>query len=47
MTRCVPHASRSAQITIRLDTDFFEVRDKLPEHGLLVFTGPIDAYYAR
>eukprot|EP00193_Tetraselmis_chui_P004618 CAMPEP_0177767804 /NCGR_PEP_ID=MMETSP0491_2-20121128/9341_1 /TAXON_ID=63592 /ORGANISM="Tetraselmis chuii, Strain PLY429" /LENGTH=424 /DNA_ID=CAMNT_0019284485 /DNA_START=171 /DNA_END=1445 /DNA_ORIENTATION=- len=34
------------KITIRLDTDFFEVRDKLPEHGLLVFTGPIDAYYA-
>jgi UDP-galactopyranose mutase len=33
-------------ITIRLSTDFFEVKDKLPKHKLLVFTGPIDAYYA-
>mmetsp|Transcript_13047 Transcript_13047/g.41228 ORF Transcript_13047/g.41228 Transcript_13047/m.41228 type:complete len:409 (+) Transcript_13047:101-1327(+) len=33
-------------ITIRLDTDFFAVREKLPKHDLLVFTGPIDAYYA-
>ena len=35
------------KITIRLGTDYFEVKDKLPKHGLLVFTGPIDAYYAR
>eukprot|EP00798_Chlamydomonas_sp_ICE-L_P017079 gene17079-23375_t len=33
-------------ITFRLSTDFFEVKDKLPKHKLLVFTGPIDAYYA-
>jgi len=24
----------------------WQVRDKLPKHKLLVFTGPIDAYYA-
>mmetsp|Transcript_16438 Transcript_16438/g.27647 ORF Transcript_16438/g.27647 Transcript_16438/m.27647 type:complete len:417 (+) Transcript_16438:242-1492(+) len=33
-------------ITIRLSTDFFAVKEQLPSHGLLVFTGPIDAYYA-
>eukprot|EP00239_Pterosperma_sp_CCMP1384_P002863 CAMPEP_0197847792 /NCGR_PEP_ID=MMETSP1438-20131217/7111_1 /TAXON_ID=1461541 /ORGANISM="Pterosperma sp., Strain CCMP1384" /LENGTH=426 /DNA_ID=CAMNT_0043459815 /DNA_START=199 /DNA_END=1476 /DNA_ORIENTATION=- len=33
-------------ITIRLNTDYFEYKDKLPKHDLLVFTGPIDAYYA-
>ena len=26
--------------------DFFDVKDKLPKHNLLVFTGPIDAFYA-
>lgn len=54
---CRPHAARvpllpspsatPPQITIRLATDFFEVKDNLPKHSLLVFTGPIDAYYAR
>jgi UDP-galactopyranose mutase len=33
-------------ITVRLNVDFFELRDKLPKAGLTVFTGPIDAYYA-
>lgn len=33
-------------IDIRLGVDFFDVKDKLPPHKLLVFTGPIDAYYA-
>jgi len=33
-------------ITVRLNVDFFELRDKLPKSGLTVFTGPIDAYYA-
>ena len=33
-------------ITVRLNFDFFELRDKLPKAGLTVFTGPIDAYYA-
>ena len=33
-------------IDIRLSTDFFQIRDQLPEHTMLVFTGPIDAYYA-
>lgn len=33
-------------ITVRVNVDFFEVRDKLPKHKLLVYTGPIDAFYA-
>jgi len=33
-------------ITVRVNVDFFDVKDHLPEHNLLVFTGPIDAFYA-
>jgi len=33
-------------ITIRLSTDYFAIKESLPKHKLLVFTGPIDAYYA-
>ena len=33
-------------ITIRTGVDFFKVKEQLPKHRLLVFTGPIDAYYA-
>ena len=34
------------KVSIRLNCDFFKVRDQLPEHDLIVYTGPIDAYYA-
>ena len=34
------------RITIRTGVDFFAVKDKLPKRSMLVFTGPIDAYYA-
>merc|ERR1719487_3159649 len=36
------------KISIRLGIDFFKARDAglLPAHGKLVFTGPIDAYFA-
>lgn len=27
-------------------TDYFAIKESLPKHKLLVFTGPIDAYYA-
>ena len=33
-------------ITIRTGVDYFAVKDQLPKRKLLVFTGPIDAYYA-
>lgn len=33
-------------ITVRLGVDYFQVKDDLPRHKLLVFTGPIDAYFA-
>ena len=33
-------------ITVRLATDYFAVKEELPRHKLLVFTGPIDAFYA-
>jgi UDP-galactopyranose mutase len=32
-------------IEVRLDTDFFRVRGELPEHDLLVYTGPIDRFF--
>merc|ERR1719453_1447462 len=36
-------------ITIRLNCDFFEQRTagNLPEHGLIIYTGPIDSYFAQ
>jgi len=36
-------------ITIRLNCDFFEQRaaGKLPEHNLIVYTGPIDSYFSQ
>lgn len=37
--------ARTPLITVRTDVDFFQIRDKLPKHKLLVYTGPIDAYY--
>jgi len=33
-------------ITVRLNVDYFQVKEHLPKHKLLVFTGPIDAYFA-
>ncbi|GAA0611449.1 UDP-galactopyranose mutase [Kutzneria viridogrisea] len=32
-------------IEVRLDTDYFEVRDQIPEGTLTVFTGPLDKYF--
>lgn len=36
-------------ITVRLNVDFFKSRDagELPKYGMLVFTGPIDAYFGQ
>jgi len=36
-------------VTLRLNCDYFEQRSKgnLPEYGLLVYTGPIDSYFAQ
>jgi len=33
-------------IDVRLNVDYFQVKDMLPKHKLLIFTGPIDAFYA-
>merc|ERR1719335_1558944 len=40
---------RDSNITVRLGVDYFEARDAgiLPEYGMLVYTGPIDAYFAQ
>jgi len=37
------------RITVRLGVDYFGARDAgiLPEYGMLVYTGPIDAYFAQ
>ena len=37
---------KDANIDIRLNMDYFKVKERLPKHKLLVFTGPIDAFYA-
>ncbi|XP_023320773.1 uncharacterized protein LOC111695623 [Eurytemora carolleeae] len=37
---------KNDKITVRLSTDYFNVKDDLPAHKLLIFTGPIDAYFA-
>ena len=33
-------------ITIRLNTDFFSVRHEIPTNCILIYTGPIDRYFA-
>jgi len=40
---------KDPNITLRLGVDFFKARDagSLPEYGMLVYTGPIDAYFAQ
>eukprot|EP01065_Artemidia_motanka_P041384 TRINITY_DN535_c0_g1_i1.p1 TRINITY_DN535_c0_g1~~TRINITY_DN535_c0_g1_i1.p1 ORF type:complete len:473 (+),score=170.90 TRINITY_DN535_c0_g1_i1:95-1513(+) len=35
-----------SRVTVRLNCDFFKIRQQLPPHDLLVFTGPIDSFYA-
>ena len=38
--------SKDLNIDVRLNVDYFKVKDRLPKHKLLIFTGPIDAFYA-
>merc|ERR1719443_1818538 len=40
---------RDPNITIRLNVDFFKARSEgsLPTYGMLVYTGPIDSYFAQ
>merc|ERR1719326_1356277 len=40
---------RDPNITIRLNVDFFKAQaeGKLPSYGMLVYTGPIDSYFAQ
>jgi UDP-galactopyranose mutase len=33
------------KISIQLNTDYFDLRDRIRENQLLVFTGPIDAFF--
>jgi len=37
---------KDPNIKVRLNMDYFKIVDQLPEHDLLIFTGPIDAYFA-
>jgi len=32
-------------IDVRLDTDYFSVRDSLPRNALVIYTGPIDRFF--
>lgn len=36
----------SDKISVRLNTDYLDVRDELPEHSRVFFTGPIDAFFS-
>ena len=36
---------RHPNIEVRLNTDFFKVRDALPPHDLLVYSGPLDRFF--
>jgi len=40
---------RDPRVTVKLNVDFFAARDAglLPDFGTLVYTGPIDSYFAR
>ena len=40
------HPLKDGNIDVRLNVDYFKVKDRLPKHKLLIFTGPIDAFYA-
>ena len=37
---------KDANIDVRLNMDFFKVKEILPKYGLMIFTGPIDGFYA-
>ena len=37
---------KDTNIDVRLNVDYFKVKKRLPKHKLLIFTGPIDAFYA-
>lgn len=36
----------SPNISVHLNCDYFEMKDVLPKHEFLIFTGPIDQYFA-
>lgn len=38
---------KSDNIDVRLSVDYFKVKHVLPRHKVLVFTGPIDAYFSN
>ena len=38
---------KDANIDVRLNVDYFKIKHLLPKHKLLIFTGPIDAFYAN
>ena len=33
-------------ISIRLDTDYFQIKESIPKETILIYTGPIDRYFA-
>ena len=37
---------KTALCLVRVNVDYFHVKDYLPPHSLLIYTGPIDAFYA-
>ena len=45
-TKLFENMLSNENIDVRLNLNYFKVKNKLPQHKLLIFTGPIDAYYA-
>mmetsp|Transcript_43566 Transcript_43566/g.78358 ORF Transcript_43566/g.78358 Transcript_43566/m.78358 type:complete len:496 (-) Transcript_43566:379-1866(-) len=46
-TQFIDNMLKHPNIMVRLGVDYFKVRDTLPKHEKLFFTGPIDDYFAH
>lgn len=44
-TKLFENMVNNPNITIKLNTDYFDIRNKLPTHTKLFYTGPIDQYF--
>ncbi len=44
-TKLFEKMTDNPNITVQLDTDYFKIRESLPSHTTLFYTGPIDQYF--
>jgi UDP-galactopyranose mutase len=45
-TKFVENILAHPNITVKLSFDFFEIKDKIPQGKIIIYTGPIDHFYA-